>query len=126
MSKAKKKSRSWFEAAHMVRRLMRENLRGHMPRYAVAVVSMVLVAASTAAVAWLMRGRVNGIYVEREQTAIWLVSFGVMLAYLTKGAASYLQTVTLGTIGARIVANMQMRQFDKLLTFGMGYFSGAH
>jgi ABC-type multidrug transport system fused ATPase/permease subunit len=126
MSKATKKSRSWFEAAQLVRRLMRENLRNHLPRFAIAVCCMVLIAASTAAVAWLMREMVNGIYVDREQTAIWMVSFGVMLAYLTKGVASYLQTVTLGAIGARIVANMQMRQFDKLLTFGMGYFSGAH
>ena len=84
---------------------------------------MLVVAASTAAGAWLMREMVNSIFVERNSQAVWNVSLGVMIAYLAKGIATYFQTITMGSIGASIVARLQQRQFETLMTFGMGNFS---
>ena len=128
MSKKKKKKKRYggFETLAMTRRLMAENLRGHAVKFTIAVCCMLVVAASTAAIAWFMREMVNGIFVERNSQAVWNVSLGIMIAYLAKGIATYFQTITMGSVGASIVARLQQRQFETLMTFGMGYFSGAH
>ena len=128
MGKKKKERKRYggFEALAMTRRLMAENLRGHTGKFIIAVGCMLVVAASTAAIAWLMREMVNGIFVERNSQAVLNVSLGIMIAYLAKGIATYFQTVTMGSVGASIVARLQQRQFETLMTFGMGYFSGAH
>lgn len=123
---SRKKSPPNGESLRLARRLIAENLRGNAAKFALAVSCLLVVAVSTASVAWLMREMINGIYVERDFQAVWVVSAAVMTAYMAKGAAAYLGSVTLGAVGAAIVASMQRRQFQTLMTFGMGYFSGAH
>jgi subfamily B ATP-binding cassette protein MsbA len=87
MSKIEKHSQS----GPLLRRLVREAVAPYGSRVALAAVFMVLVAATTAALAWLMDPVVNRVFVERRSDLLWSVGGAVM--------ATYAQTVLLTGVG---------------------------
>ncbi len=114
------------EIVGIVSRLVRENVAGRWGPLSVAIFCMLVVAASTASIAWLMRSMVNGIFVEGHEQAIWSVGFMIMGAFLAKGIASYFQATLMGAVGIEIVSDIQKRQFDKLMTMDVAHYVGTH
>lgn len=114
------------EIVGIVMRLVRENVAGRLRLLSVAVLCMLVVAASTASIAWLMRKMVNGIFVEGHEQAIWSVGLAIMAAFLAKGVASYFQATLMGSVGIEIVSDIQKRQFDKLMSMDVAHYVGTH
>lgn len=106
----------------LIKRLLRENLRQYAPKYALAFLFMGLVAASTAASAWIMRDVINEIFISRDPQMVYLIAGVVMLIFAIKGGATYGQLVILSRIGNAIVAGLQRRLFAKLARQDMAYF----
>jgi ATP-binding cassette subfamily B protein len=104
-------------------RLLRDNWRAYAPRYAVAFLCMAVVAATTAASAWLMKDVINQIFVYRSAAAVVWLPLVVVSLYLAKGAASYFQEVLLARIGNSIIAETQNTMFRQLLRQDMGFFA---
>ena len=109
-------------APHLIRRLMADNLRLYAARYALAFLCMALTAAATAASAWIMRDVVNGVFVERNAALVAPIAAAVVAIFAVKGAATYFQTVILQRIGAALVARVQKRIGDNILSQGMDFF----
>jgi ABC-type multidrug transport system fused ATPase/permease subunit len=114
------------QTASIVRRLVRENLTSRKRPLAAAILCMIVVAGSTASIAWLMRTMVNSIFVEGQQRAIWAIGGMIMTAFFARGVASYFMATIMGSIGTGIVADLQKRQFDKLMTLDVAYYAGTH
>lgn len=93
----------------MMVRLFSESFRGHIPKYLVALSCMVIVAASTAGLALLMRYVINYVFVEQRLVMMWGLAGSVLVISVAKGLADYTQSVILATIGNDIVATLQRR-----------------
>ncbi|WP_217358379.1 ABC transporter ATP-binding protein [Ruegeria atlantica] len=104
-------------------RLLRENLRSQMPLYIVATIAMVLVAGTTAAVAWIMRDVVDSLFEADNASQVMSVSIAVFVIFLVKGVATYVQVVALTRAGNRIVSSQQIKLYDKLLRQGVSFFN---
>lgn len=119
-SKASAASGFWGAdgAFPLIRRLVLENFSRYAARYALAMVFMVLVAASTALSAWIMRDVVESLFISRDFEKIVYVAGFVVAIFLVKGMATYGQTVTLSRVGNAIVAAIQMRLYDRILNQG--------
>ncbi|KAF0226921.1 MAG: ATP-binding cassette subfamily B [Beijerinckiaceae bacterium] len=98
-----------------LKRLLTETGRLYIWRYAVALVLLGVVSATTAATAWLMKDVINEVFIAKSQSALIFVAVAVLVIYLARGAASYGQGVILTKIGNSIVANGQERLTKKLL-----------
>ena len=109
-------------SVQLVRRLLLENARQYVKGYVLAFICMGLVAASTAASAWIMRDVINEVFVNRDQEMIYLIAGTVMVIFLIKGAATFGQTVVLSRIGNAIVADCQRRLFSRVLEQDISYF----
>lgn len=127
MSKVEEKKQrhvAFGEASGLIYRLIREFAFEYKGRFATAVLFMLLVAGSTAAIAWLTRSMVNSIFVEGDGAAVWMVGMSIMAAFAVKGISGYVQTVLMGSIGVAIAARLQQAQFDKLLSLKFSHFAG--
>ncbi len=111
------------ETVALIRRLAADQGTRHRWSYAFAFVCLGLIAATTAASAWLMRDVVDKIFMEKQVWAIWILSGTVVGLYLVKGFATYGQIVTLSRIANAVVATVQTRLFDHLLRQSMADFS---
>ena len=106
-----------------VSRLLKENIRAQPKLYAVAVLAMVLVAATTAMTAWIMQRIVDSMTTEAGRSQVYVVALMVLAIFFVKGWATYIQMVVLTRAGNRIVATQQVRLFDKLLKQGVAFFN---
>src|SRR5690606_33242502 len=50
----------------------------------------------------------------------------IMAAFFAKGIAGYFQATIMGSVGASIVASLQKRQFEKLMTLDVAHYAGMH
>ncbi len=107
----------------VVSRLVRDGFREQGRLYGIAIAAMVVVAASSAGVAWIMERIIDVLATPDDRGAVVAVAATVMAIFLVKGAATYLQSVFLARAGNRIVARQQYEVFSKLLGQGVGYFN---
>jgi ATP-binding cassette, subfamily B, bacterial MsbA len=110
------------ENIQLLRRLFRENFRKQSRNYAIAIAAMLVVAATTALSAWIMRDVVNELVVTRNLPRIYLIAAIVAVIFIAKGLAVFVQTWFLGRAGNAIVADQQKKLFDRILGHGLEFF----
>ncbi|WP_217362377.1 ABC transporter ATP-binding protein [Ruegeria arenilitoris] len=104
-------------------RLLSENMRAQVVPYTVAVIAMAFVAATTAAVAFMMRDVVDSLFDSGNSARIAGVSLAVFVIFVIKGIATYVQVVAMTRAGNRIVSIQQIKLYDKLLRQGVSFFN---
>jgi len=109
----------------VLKRLVAENMRVFLPRYAIAIFCMALVAAATGFSAWIMRDLINKVFIDRDARVMFLICGSVTLIYIVKGLASYGQEVILARIGNAIVASTQRKIFNALLAQDVPFFQNS-
>lgn len=108
----------------MLVRLLRENVRSQAPTYAIAMGAMVVIAATTALTAWIMRDIIDSMMVSGNRTQVFAVAATVATIFTVKGMATYVQVVFLSRAGNSIVAAQQRRLYNRLLEHGVAFFNG--
>jgi len=101
---------------------MREAVSPYAGRLVLAVACMVAVAATTAALAWLMDPVVNRVFVDQRADLLWPVGGAVLTVFVVKGLATYCQTVLMAGVGQSVLMDMQNRLFRHLMTQDLSFF----
>ncbi|MBO6891192.1 MAG: ABC transporter ATP-binding protein [Roseibium sp.] len=83
---------------------------------------MGLVAASTAASAWIMKDVINEVFINRDKMMIYIIAGAVIFIFTIKGASTYGQMVVLSRVGNAIVADLQQKLFRRLTEQDLAYF----
>ncbi len=109
----------------VIKRLLRENALSYWKSYAIAFFFMAVVAATTALSAWIMKDIINEIFINRELAMVYTISGAVIFIYTVKGLSLYVSNITLNRIGNNIVAKMQARMFDSILSQGIRFFQST-
>ena len=69
----------------------------------------ILVAGSTSAIAWLLDPAIKKLFIEKDQSLIFLIPFLIIVAFATKGLSLYLAKATMISVGEEI---KKLLQFD--------------
>ena len=101
---------------------MREQVRPYFGLVAIAVVCMVVIAATTAAYAWLMEPVLNEIFENKDRTMLMVLPAVVMAIFFVKGIARYFQVVLMRHVGLRITADMRIRLFAHLMPADLAFY----
>jgi subfamily B ATP-binding cassette protein MsbA len=105
------------------RRLIREFLRPHLGRVVLAVLCMVVVAAVQPVNAYVIRELVDRIGVDKAgYDTLYLLCGTVLVIALLRGGADYVQTVIMTNVGQRVVADIQIALFKRLIRADLAYF----
>ncbi len=113
-------------ARSTLRRLLKGAVRPHAGRLALAGVMMGLVAVMTAALAYLLEPAIDQIFVARNPVALWAIPLAVIAAALVKSVADYVQSVQMAYVGQRIVADTQLRLFERMMAADLALLHGTH
>ena len=104
-------------------RLVVESIYAQGGLYAIAVLAMITVAVTTAGSAYMMEFIVDAMTSPKLRGYAHVIASGVVILFLIKAVASYIQAVFLARAGNRIVATQQDRVYRKLLRHGVSYFT---
>ena len=106
----------------LVRRLVGDHIRPHIGLLVAAVTLMAVVAATTAALAFLMETILDDVFTARNRSSLYAAAAVVMGVFVLKGLATYGQNVLVSFVGQRILADLQKRMFAHLLRADLAYF----
>lgn len=105
----------------VLRRILSENGRDYVGTYAIAIFCLVIVALTTAFMAWIMRDVVDEALAKQRGEVIWSIAGSIFLAFFLRGLATYGQAVALAKISNNVVARYQRRLFSHLMELGVGF-----
>ncbi|HEY1301168.1 MAG TPA: ABC transporter transmembrane domain-containing protein [Stellaceae bacterium] len=109
-------------SAVLVWRLVRDFMRPHAARIVLAFVLMGVAAGSTALRAWLMQPVLDRIFVGRDGSLLLAIAGAALALALAKGLADYGQAVLMTRVGQRVIADVQMALFARLMRADLAYF----
>ena len=99
----------------LVARLIRDHVRRHAGRILFAVACMAIVAAATAANAWIMEPVLDEVFFNQNRRMLWLVPLAIVVFAILKGFASFGQAYLMNVVGQRIIADVQLGLFAHLM-----------
>lgn len=109
----------------LIQRLLLESFDEHRWRYLLAVIAMVLVAATTALSAWIIGVIVDTMATPENRAKVYMVALGVVMIFVFKGIATFAQSVLMARAGNRIVAQKQVQMYNRLVSHGLSYFNST-
>jgi subfamily B ATP-binding cassette protein MsbA len=109
-------------SAALVGRLARDFMRPHARHIILAFLLMGLAAGSTAGRAWLMQPVLDRIFVAREGSLLLVIAGGALALALVKGLADYGEAVLMTRVGQRVIADVQITLFARLMRADLAYF----
>ncbi|WP_290982897.1 lipid A export permease/ATP-binding protein MsbA [Ferrovibrio sp.] len=110
----------------LIRRLLAEHVRPHIGTLLIAALSMAVVAAATAGNAWLLKPILDGLFGRGNPDWLYLIPALVIGVALIKGFAGYLEGSLMGGFGERIIADTQIRMYNKLMHADLAWLHQVH
>ena len=95
-------------------RLYNNYTKKFLSKIIIAAFFSVLVAGSTSSIAWLLDPAIEKIFLEKDQTLIFIIPILIIIAFTTKGVSLYLAKATMIGVGEEV---KKMLQQDMLKSF---------
>jgi len=108
----------------LARRIWHDYVRHHMGPILLAVVCMVIVAASAGGQARLIEPALDRVLVEGDTQLVWLIPLVFLAISIVKGFGSYGQTVLMNRVGLRVVTTLQSEMFNRIVRADLAFLHG--
>ncbi len=98
----------------IIKRLYNDYTTKHLNKIILAILFSILVAGSTSATAWLLDPAIEKIFINKDQSLIFVIPLLIILAFATKGISLYIAKVLMIKTAEEVKKNIQI---DMLSSF---------
>ncbi len=91
----------------IIKRLYKDYINRYLKKIFLAIIFSLVIAGSTAAVAWLLDPAIKKIFVEKNREFMLLIPIAIILAFTIKGISLYLVRTTMIKVGQSIEKEIQ-------------------
>ena len=91
----------------IIKRLYKDYVNRYLKKIFLALFFSVIIAGSTAAVAWLLDPAIKKIFVEKNKEFMYLIPIAIIYAFTIKGVSLYLVRTTMIIVGQSIEKEVQ-------------------
>jgi subfamily B ATP-binding cassette protein MsbA len=98
-----------------------EYIRPYWGRLIIAAVCSGAVAALTGAYAWLVRPALDEIFINKNETWLYLLPVALMAVSVLKGVCGYGQSYLMIFVGSRVVTDIRQQLFGHLMRLPIGF-----
>ena len=109
----------------LVRRLLRERLRGYFVPIAGALLCMAAIAAGNAGIIWLMQPALDDVFIAGDRELLWPISIAILALSALIGGAFYCQAVLMAWVGEGIVAGFRRDMYARLMSADLSFFANT-
>jgi len=104
-----------MQTSETLKRLYKDYTSNHLTSIIFAALLSVIVAGSTSAIAWLLDPAIEKIFLERNQTLIFLIPLAIIVAFTAKGISLYLAKILMIKVGEEIKKDMQINMLSSFI-----------
>jgi subfamily B ATP-binding cassette protein MsbA len=103
-----------YATGDIVGRIWREHLRPRFGLLVIASLAMLLTAAATGAIPFLIQRTADDVFTAKNTDAIYWITAAILAVTLIKAVSEYIADVTVAYLGHRFIADLRMQMFSKL------------
>ena len=107
-------------------RLYKEYVKKHLKKIFLALFLSVIVAGSTAGIAWLLDPAVKKIFVEQNKTFAWLIPLLIVVAFSSKGLSLYLARMNIIRVGQEVAGEIQKKISSNIILSDIQTLDNRH
>ncbi len=100
-----------MNSKNIIKRLYKDYSKKFLKKIFIAVFFSILVAISTSAIAWLLDPAIKKIFIEKDETLIFLIPAFIIITFAAKGTSLYFAKSTMILVGEEI---KKLLQFDMI------------
>ena len=97
------------------RRLYKDYSRKYLNKIILSAFFSIIVAGSTSAIAWLLDPAIKKLFIEKDQSLIFLIPFMIIIAFSLKGLSLYLAKATMIGVGEEVKKKLQSDMTKSLI-----------
>jgi len=95
--------------------LYKNYTKNFVPKILLSIFFSIIVATSTAAIAWLLDPAIEKIFIDKDQSLIYLIPIAIIFAFSLKGASLYFAKIILIRVGQEITKIIQFQVMKSLI-----------
>ena len=114
------------ELKSIIKRLFKEYVKKHLGKIFLALFLSVIVAGSTAGIAWLLDPAVKKIFEEQNKTYAWLIPLLIVVAFSSKGLSLYLARMSIIRVGQEVAGEIQKKIASNILLSDIQTLDNRH
>ncbi|MGZ5862264.1 MAG: ABC transporter ATP-binding protein [Methyloceanibacter sp.] len=115
-----------YATREVLSRIWREHLHPRLGLLLLASLAMILTAATTGAIPFLIQTTADDVFVAKNQTMIYWVTAGIVVVTIIKAISEYVADVTVAYLGNRFIADLRISMFAKLARADLSYIQMVH
>ena len=110
----------------ILKRLYKEYVRRHLKKIFLALILSIVVAGTTASIAWLLDPAVKKIFIEKNTTLSWIIPILIILAFSGKGLSLYVARLTIIRVGEEVSGVIKKQIADNIIKTDIQTLDGRH
>ncbi len=110
----------------ILKRLFKDYTKYHLRKILFAIIFSILVAASTSATAWLLDPAIEKIFLEKDQTLIYIIPLLIIIAFSTKGISLYLAKILMIKVAEEVKKKLQLNMLSSFIKADTEYIENKH
>jgi subfamily B ATP-binding cassette protein MsbA len=99
----------------IIKRLYKDYTKKFVPKILLSIFFSLIVATSTASIAWLLDPAIKKIFIDKDQSLIYLIPLAIILAFSLKGVSLYFAKTILIKVGQEITKLIQLKIMKSLI-----------
>ena len=115
-----------YTTGNIVRRIWKEHLRPRIGLLLLATVAMLLIAATTGAIPFLIQRTADELFVRNSAQMVFWISGAIMVVTIVKAIAEYVSDVTMNYLGNRFIADLRIQMFARLARADLSWIQMVH
>ena len=109
-----------------MKRLFNDYTRKHIKKIFLAVFFSILVAGSTSGIAYLLDPAIEKIFINQDETLMYVIPFVIVVAFFTKGISLYLAKILMIRVSQELKADVQKDMMKTLISTDTKFIDSAH
>ena len=115
-----------IENIDIIKRLYKDYTFRYLKKIILAIIFSIFVAASTSAIAYLLDPAIEKIFIEKDQTLIYLIPLAIVIAFSVKGLSLYISKVLMINVAEEVKADVQKDMLKALISSDTNYIDKSH
>ncbi len=110
----------------ILKRLYKDYTSKFLKKILLAVFFSIIVATSTSAIAWLLDPAIKKLFIEKDQTLIFIIPLAIIISFATKGISLYFAKVILVGVAEEVKKILQFEMLSSFIKADTQYIDARH
>ncbi len=104
-----------MKSLDIIKRLYKDYTKRYLNKIIISAFFSLIVAASTASIAYLLDPAIEKIFIEKDQRLMLIIPFAIVIAFAVKGSSLYFAKMTLQKAGMQMQKELQLQIMNSIL-----------